>query len=114
MKSKRSQEKRITVQSKVIRYMRLSRGISQREAARECGISEAAIGHYENGRMDISEARLADFLRAYGYSRREFDEYVYGKPLPVISVRDECIGLLGRIDETKLRAVHAVLVSFVS
>ncbi len=112
MKNKRSQERRITVQSKVVRFMRLSRGISQREAARQCRISEQAIGHYENGRMDISPTRLEDFLRVYQYTRQEYDEYLGGKPIPVFSVRDECISLLGKIDETKLRAVHAVLVSF--
>ena len=68
MKRKRSQEKKITLQCKVIRYMRLSRGISQRDAARQCGISEPAVGHYENGRMDISPARLEQFLRVYGYT----------------------------------------------
>jgi transcriptional regulator with XRE-family HTH domain len=114
MKTKRSQERRITVQSKVVRFLRLSRGISQREAARQCRISEPAIGHYENGRMDVSPARLEQFLRVYGYTRQEYDEYLGGKAIPVISVRDECVSLLGKIDEVKLRAVHAVLASFVA
>lgn len=114
MKRKRSQEKKITMQCKVIRFMRVSRRISQREAARKCNISEPAIGHYENGRMDISASRLEQFLRVYGYTQREFEEYTSGKPIPVLSVRDDCISLLGRIDEIKLRAVHAVLSSFVS
>ena len=114
MKTKRSQERRITVQSKVVRFMRVSRGISQREAARKSDISEPAIGHYENGRMDISPARLEQFLCVYGFTRGEYEEYMNGKPIPVMSVRDDCIGLLGRIDETKLRAVHAVLTSFTS
>lgn len=114
MRRKRSQEKKITVQCKVARFMRVSRGISQREAAKKCNISEPAIGHYENGRMDISATRLEQFLKTYGYSKQEFDEYVNGKPIPVISVRDECVSLLGRIDEVKLRAVHAVLTSFAS
>ena len=114
MKRKRSQEKKITAQCKIIRFMRVSRGISQREAGKKCDVSEQAIGHYENGRMDIAPTRLEKFLKVYGYTRQEFDEYVAGKPIPVISVRDECVSLLGRIDEVKLRAVHAVLASFVS
>ena len=112
VKTKRSQERIVTVQSKVVRFMRVSRGISQREAARQCRISEPAIGHYENGRMDISVTRLEQFLGVYGYTRLEYDEYINGKAIPVISVRDECVSLLGRIDETKLRAVHTVLTSF--
>ena len=54
--------------------MRISRGVSQREAARQCGVSEQAIGHYENGRMDISSARMEQCLRVYAYTREEFDE----------------------------------------
>ena len=64
--------------------------------------------------MDISEERTEEFLKAYGYTREEFAEYLAGKSIPVTSVKDECVGLLDRIDETKLRAVHAVLVGFVS
>ena len=92
--------------------MRLSRGISQRETGRRCDISEAAVGHYENGRMDVSSERLRQFLTLYGYALAEFDDYVNGKPLPVISVKDECLRLLNALDEQKLRAIHAVLVSF--
>jgi DNA-binding transcriptional regulator YiaG len=76
---KRSQEKRITRQCQVIRFMRVSRRISQRKAAIGCRISEQAIGHYENGRMDIAPARLERFLKLYGYSRAEFSEYLNGK-----------------------------------
>ncbi len=111
---KRSQEKRITLLTKVIRFMRISRGISQKEAAKRCGLSEQAIGHYEHGRMAISPVRLTAFLDAYGFTLRELDEYLAGKPIPVVSVKDECVLLLDRIDETKLRAVHALLASFLS
>ena len=114
MRRKRSQEKRITVQCKTLRFMRGARKISQKEAARRCSVSEQAIGHYENGRMDISPMRLEQFLRVYGFTRFEYEEYVNGKPIPVLSVREDCVNILGRIDENKLRAVHAVLVSFVS
>lgn len=112
-KRKRSCEKRITLASKIVRYMRISRGISQRESARRCDVSEQAIGHYEQGRMDISPARLDQFLAAYNYTKEEFAEYLNGKPVP-IDLKEDCISLLNRIDENKLRAVHAVLISFVS
>jgi transcriptional regulator with XRE-family HTH domain len=111
---KRSQEKRITREAKIIRFMRVSKRISQREAARLLGISEPAIGHYENGRMDISQLRLGQFLVVYGFTKQEFDEFVAGKEIPIISIKDECVGLLDRIGEAKLRTVHAVLVGFIS
>lgn len=111
---KRTQQKRMTVEARIVRFMRLSRGISQSEAAKICHVSTAAIGHFEHGRMDITPARLEQFLTAYKYTSEEFEEYRAGKAIPVMSVRDECIGLLDRIDEVKLRAVHAVLASFVA
>lgn len=111
---KRSNEKRISREAKIIRYMRIARGMTHGQAGLHCGCSEASIGHYENGRMDISASRLEQLLKAYGFSKEEFDEYRGGKPIPVIDLKAECILLLGRVDETKLRAVHAVLTSFVS
>jgi len=110
---KRSQQKRITLKSKVIRYMRVSKRIAQSRAALAADCSEAAIGHYETGRMGISEERLTKLIKFYGYSFEDFQEFLKGKPLPVISLKDECVSLLDHIDDTKLRAVHAVLTSFV-
>ncbi|MDZ4677936.1 MAG: helix-turn-helix transcriptional regulator [Oligoflexia bacterium] len=91
--------------------MRLSRSVSQERAALMIGCSESAIGHYETGRMDISELRLKQFLKTYRYGKDDFDEYMNGRPIP-ISLKDECVGLLNKLDETKLKAVHSVLLGF--
>lgn len=94
--------------------MRVSKKISQPDAARAAGCSPQAIGHYENGRMDIPEVRLRRLLVLYGFTNEEFLEYLNGKPIPLISVKDECLQLLDQIrNEDKLRAVHTVLKSFV-
>lgn len=111
-KRKRSQEKRITRVAQIVRYMRVSRKISQRDAARLIGVSEQAIGHYENGRMDISEARLEQMLRAYGYAREEFAAYRNGKEITV-DFKAECTSILNQLDETRLRLVYGVVSNFV-
>lgn len=111
---KRSSQKRMTTQSRIIRYMRISRRISLRAAASHLGISCSAICHYELGRMDIAPGRIRDLVCLYQYTIAEFEEYLAGKPIPVLSIKDECTLLLDRIDETKLRAVHGVLLSFAS
>ena len=113
-KPKRSQQKIITPTSKILRFMRMSRRISMRAAGAQNGISDSSIAHYETGRMDISKARIRQLVESYGYSMQDFDEYAAGKPLPVLSIKDECFCLIDRLDETKLRAVHALLVGFVS
>jgi transcriptional regulator with XRE-family HTH domain len=111
---KRSQQKRMTLKSKIIRYMRVSKGISQARAALAAGCSDQAIGHYETGRMDISEERLSKLIKFYGYSQNGFEMFLKGTPLPVLNLKGECILLLDHIDDTKLKAVYAVLTSFVS
>ena len=111
---KRSQQKRITKQAEVLRYLRRSRGISMRKAGDLNGISYSTISHYEHGRIDLDESITRRLVESYEYTLAEFQEFMAGKPVPVIRLRDECIHLLDRIDEAKMRAVHAVLVSFVS
>ena len=107
---KRSQKKIITVRSRIIRYMRLSKRIPQTAAALVAGCSYQAIGHYEAGRMGISEDRLEKLLLAYGFTRLEFDEYVNGKPIPFISLKDECAQMIEQIEsEDKLKALVGLL-----
>lgn len=107
---KRSQQKIITVKSKILRFMRLSRRLSQSFAAEVALCSDATIGHYENGRMDTPEIRLNRLLAAYGYSYEEYLEYIGGKPIPVLSLKDECLALLNQVEnEEKLRAIHTIL-----
>ena len=91
---KRSQQRRFTKKAKVLRYMRLSRGISQAEAAKICGCSEAAIGHYENGRMDVSEKRWGSFLRAYRYEFKDLEILLSASNLPIFRLKDECVRLV--------------------
>lgn len=112
--SKRSNQRRITRQSKILRFMRLSKNVSQARAALKVDCSEAAIGHYENGRMDVSELRLKELLYAYGYTRQEWDEYMNGRPIPNLSIKEECIQMLNKLDQNKIQTVHAVLAGFMN
>ncbi len=88
---------------------------AKKDAARVAGCSEAAIGHYENGRMDIPESRARKLVAHYGFDWDDYLAFLAGKTLPVVSLKDECLGLLNRIQsEEKLRAVHTILSSFIS
>ena len=108
----RSQQKRITKEAMVLRYMRQSRNLSLNQAGQLVGISGSAISHIEQGRMDVSRARIQTLLQAYQFTAEEYLEFFDGSPVPM-SLRDECIGILKQLDESKLQAVHAVLVNFV-
>lgn len=111
---KRSQEKRFTKQAKVLRFMRMSRKVSMREAGRRLNLSCSWVSHIEQGRMDLSEKAAKRLVEAYGFTWKEYETLLSGGDAPFLDLKDECIGLLDRIDETKLRAVHAVLRGFVT
>jgi len=111
---KRSSIKRITRAAKILRYMRGSKGISMRRAGELCTLSNSAINHYEQGRMDISPKRVEQLVNAYGYTMENFRAFTEGKEIPVLSVKDECIALLAIIDDRKLKTVHAVLAGFLT
>ncbi len=113
-KPKRSQIKRITREAVVLRAMRRLRHISMRRAGVTIGVTSSAISHYEQGRMDLPKARVPELVASYGFTVPEFDEFVSGKALPVVDVRDECEQIVARIDAAKLKALHAVLLSFLS
>lgn len=110
----RTAQKKITQTSKILRYMRMSKGMTQRKAAAECNLCHALINHYEQGRLDIPKHRLEQLVRLYGSSLDEFNAYLDGKPIPILNLKDECVGLLDRLNESKLRTVHAVLKGFLT
>lgn len=106
----RSEQKRITIESKILRHMRHSKGMSLNEAGRECGISGSAIAHIEQGRMDVSSTRVETLVVTYGFTMDQFFEYIEGKTVP-INFRDESIALLRALDESRLPMVHALLLN---
>lgn len=108
MKLKRSQQKIITRDAQILRHLRLSKKFSLNKAGRTVGISGSAIAHIEQGRMDISRARLETLVHAYGYTMGEYLEFADGKELPK-NLRDECLFLLRRCDEAKIQVLHPVI-----
>jgi len=63
--------------SRTLALLRQEKGISQRKAAKELGISQALLSHYENG---IREPGLAFVARACDYYRVSAD-YLLGRTL---------------------------------
>ena len=62
--------------------------------------------------MDLPKPRIPELVASYQYTLLEYEEFVSGKPLPVIGVRDECVQIIQRLDSTKLGMLHAMLLSF--
>ncbi|MBQ2830374.1 MAG: helix-turn-helix transcriptional regulator [Oscillospiraceae bacterium] len=66
-----------TAFSRTLSLLRQEKGVSQRSAAKELGISQALLSHYENG---IREPGLAFVLRACEYYRVSAD-FMLGRTL---------------------------------
>ncbi|MGE4107780.1 MAG: helix-turn-helix domain-containing protein [Bacteriovoracia bacterium] len=113
MKTKRTSQANPTLEGKILRFFRKSKSISMRQAGSLIGLSDTFINHIEHGRLDLTECRISKIIEAYGFTLEEFQQYREGKPIPVVDLKEECRSLLEKIDETKLRAVHGVLTSFV-
>lgn len=54
---RRSYQKIITKECKILRSMRRIKGLSQAKASLACGYPRATIGHIENGRIELNSAR---------------------------------------------------------
>lgn len=107
---KRSQIKRQTLEGKVLRYMRTSKGISMRAAGALVNLSDSAISHYEHGRMDLSPDRILTLVKAYGFEEADLVQFQSGKPIP-LDARDECYQIMGQLPESKLTLVHQLLLN---
>lgn len=81
---------------------------NKQQAGEMVQISGSAVAHMEQGRMDISKARLEAMVSAYGYTQADYLEYIDGKEIPP-NLRDECILLLRLCDESKIRTLHSVI-----
>lgn len=110
MKLQRSNQKRITRDALILRHMRITRKLSLNEAGKKVKISGSAIAHIEQGRMDVSKARLEALVNAYGFTKVEYLEFCDGKEIPK-NLRDDCILLLRLCDEAKVRMLHPLILN---
>lgn len=107
--SKRSNEKRITKEAQVLRYLRIKSRMSLNQAGRACGITGSAIAHIEQGRMDVSTARIHIMVEAYGCTMDDFYGYIDGEADVPTNYRDECTFLIRDMPEAKLALAHGIL-----
>ncbi len=62
--------------------------------------------------MDISEKWIFNLIGAYGYTYKEFMDYMENRPrLPEDTLQD-CTLMLNKLTSDKLRPVYGVLQSF--
>lgn len=111
-KSRRSDVKVMTKESKVLKFLRESRHLSMRKAGLVIGISDTFVNHCEHGRIDLTASIILKFLNAYGYEQSYFQKLVDGKIEIPANQLEECVTLLKRMPVEKLKTVKTILQSF--
>ncbi|MBP7845802.1 MAG: helix-turn-helix domain-containing protein [Proteobacteria bacterium] len=112
IKQRRCNHKVVTKEATVLKIMRESRNVSMRRAGILIGVSASTISHLEHGRADLYPRIIVKLLEIYGYSYEQFISMSNGKVELPQSLRSECIEIIKRLDDEKLRTVKTILQSF--
>ena len=112
IKQRRCNHKLMTKEASVLKFMRESRSLSMRRAGDLLGVSDSTISHLENGRADLQPEIVMRLLLNYGYSYEQFISMSSGKIELPQSLRRECLEIIKRLDEEKLKTVRTILQSF--
>jgi len=110
-KHRRSDTKIMTKEASLLKFMRESRNLSMRRVAPIMGLSEATVNHSENGRRDLDKKIIERFLKVYGYTWEEYKQMLDGELEVPDHVRSECIDIINRLEDRKLKIVKAFLVT---
>lgn len=100
--------KLITKEARVLRVLRKRKNISQDQASLMCGYGRCVIGNLENGRINLTEKRIAHILKCLGFYRADFDELLNAEVLRD-EILDECAGYLESLEDTKLESAQTVI-----
>ncbi len=95
-----------------LKFMRESRNLSMRRAGDLLGVSDSTVSHLENGRADLHPEIVMRLLHFYGYSYEQFISMSSGKIELPQSLRRECLEIIKRLDDEKLKTVRTILQSF--
>lgn len=109
-KDRRSYQKIITKQVKVLKSLRKMVGLSQDQASSVCGYSRPSIGHIENGRIEIDDERVNHILKSYKVDRSRYEDLMNEEVL-----RDEVISFCNEkimtLQSGKLLLIQSMLMN---
>lgn len=109
--SRRSYKKVITKEVKVLQVLRKLKGLTQYQASAYCGYSKSAIGHIEHGRVEVETSCVIHIVESYGYTMKDF-KYHLNSEVFVTDIQDDCINIIKKLSEEKLKAVYPLLSTF--
>jgi transcriptional regulator with XRE-family HTH domain len=105
---RRSYQRIITKEVRVLRILRQMKNLSQDQASSVCGYSRPSIGHIENGRITLDHNRIKHVVESYGHPMSEFDRLMREE-----IIRDEILNeafeKIRCLTEDKLKIVNSLL-----
>lgn len=108
IKYRRTSEIKLTNEARLLRELRVSKGISIREVGRRLGCSETYIRHIEKGRLDLPDkSNLIKVLTVYEVSYRQFLSRL--KKYVGTSSREELEELVKAIPDEKIEVINQVI-----
>lgn len=107
--SKRSAERRITPESRTLRFLREQSKLSFRQASKISGLNVAIINHLENGRLATHQRHLDRLLPCYGVSMKTYEMFVLGSVALPEDVRRECVEVIKVLPSAQLHSVLQIL-----
>ncbi len=110
-KARRSYKKIITKEVQVLKALRQLKNLTQYKASFLCGYSKTAIGHIENGRIELLQSRIQHIVESYCFTMKDFDYHMKSDIL-VTEIQDECLSIIRGLSEEKLKAVYSLLLNF--
>ena len=108
---RRSYKKVITKEAKVLTVLRKLKGFSQYRASLICGYSQTAIGHIENGRIEIPKKRISHIVESYGFTMNDFEYHMKSEKF-VTDIQDECMSIIKGLSDEKLKHKIAHVIKF--
>jgi transcriptional regulator with XRE-family HTH domain len=109
--SQRSSERRITSESRVLRFLRCEAGFTYRQAAKRSGLNVATLNHLENGRIKVHQRHLDRLLPCYDATLKTYQLFVAGGATMPKDLKHECLEAIKALSEEQLRSVLPILLA---
>lgn len=102
-----TEQKRMTSVASVMKRLRENAGLTTRQAAGIIGVTHTTISQFETGKRDFPSLRIEKLVKAYGYTMESFEKILGHRS--VTSNRDDCVTMIGQLDDDQLSAIRSVL-----
>ncbi len=109
-KDRRFCHRKITRECKVLKELRIQKGLDQYSASKDCKFGRNTIGFIENGRVTLTEKKIRHIVETYGFTMELFHQLLK-QPLLRHEIVEQCQEILERLDENKLRVIFPMLQS---